>query len=64
MCEVYLALAALGGHLDRTGDSPSGWQILWIGRLSLSLLVEEVNMGANYLISKARRSADLPAGAS
>jgi hypothetical protein len=43
---VYLALAALGGHLGRTGDGPPGWQTLWLGRRSLRLLVEGVNMAA------------------
>ena len=28
VCGVYRALAALGGHLCRTGDSPPGWQPL------------------------------------
>jgi len=41
---VYLALAALGGHLGRKGDGPPGWQTLWLGRRSLRLLVEGVNM--------------------
>ena len=41
---VYLA--AIGGHLGRTSNSPSSWQILWLGRLSLRLLVEEVNIAA------------------
>ncbi|MBD2768232.1 IS4 family transposase [Hymenobacter sp. BT664] len=44
--EVYLALAALGGHLGRKGDGPPGWQPLWLGRRSLRLLVEGVNMAA------------------
>ena len=38
----YLALAALGGHLGHKGDGPTGWQILWLGRRSLRLLVENV----------------------
>jgi hypothetical protein len=42
--EVYLALAALGGHLGRKGDGPPGWQTLWLGRRSLRLLVEGVTM--------------------
>ena len=44
--EVYLALAALGGHLGRKGDGPPGWQTLWLGRRSLRLLAEGVNMAA------------------
>ena len=43
---VYLALAALGGHLGRKGDGPPGWQTLLLGRRSLRLLVEGVNMAA------------------
>ena len=46
---VYLALAALGGHLGRKGDGPPGWQTLWLGRRSLRLLVEGVNMAAQLL---------------
>lgn len=49
MRAVYLALAALGGHLGRTGDVPPGWQTLWLGRRSLRLLVEGVNMAAQLL---------------
>ena len=37
--EVFLALAALGGHLGRTGDGPPGWQTLWYGLMSLRRLV-------------------------
>ena len=44
---VYLALAALGGHLGRTGDGPPGWQILWRGRRTLRLLVEGVRMAVH-----------------
>ena len=40
---------ALGGHLGRTGDGPPGWQTLWLGRRSLRLLVEGVNMAAQLL---------------
>jgi hypothetical protein len=47
--EVYLALAALGGHLGRKGDGPPGWHTLWLGRRSLRLLVEGVNMAAQLL---------------
>lgn len=47
--EVYLAPAALGGHLGRTGDGPPGWQTLWLGRQSLRLLVEGGTMAAQLL---------------
>ena len=46
---VYLALAALGGHLGRKGDGPPGWQTRWLGRRSLRLFVEGVNMAAQLL---------------
>jgi hypothetical protein len=45
--ETYLALAALGGHLGRTGDGPPGWQTLWLGRQTLRLLVEGVLLAAH-----------------
>ena len=43
---VFLALAALGGHLGRKGDGQPGWQTLWLGRRTLRLLVEGVQMAA------------------
>ena len=46
---VYLALAALGGHLGRKGDGPPGWQTRWLGRRSLRLFVKGVNMAAQLL---------------
>ena len=46
---VYLALAALGGHLGRKGDGPPGWQTLWLGRRTLRLLVEGVQMATQLL---------------
>lgn len=44
--EVYLALAALGGHLGRKDNDPPGWQTLWLGHRTLRLLVKGVNMAA------------------
>ena len=44
--DVLLALAALGGHLGRTGDGPPGWQTLWPGLRSLRLLVEGGRLAA------------------
>ena len=44
--DVFLALAALGGHLGRTGDGPPGWQTLWLGLRSLRLLVEGGRLAA------------------
>ena len=29
--EFYMALARLGGHLNRKHDHPPGWQVLWEG---------------------------------
>lgn len=29
--EFYMALARLGGHLNRKNDHPPGWQVLWEG---------------------------------
>jgi hypothetical protein len=46
---VYLALAALGGHLGRKGDGPPGWQTPWLGRRSLRLLVEGVHLTTQLL---------------
>ena len=46
MRAIYLALAALGGHLGYKDDGPPGWQTRWLGRRSLRLLVEGVNMAA------------------
>ena len=46
---VYLALAELGGHRGRKGDDPPDWQTLWVGRRSLRLLMEGVNMAAQLL---------------
>ena len=47
--EVYLALAALGGHLGRKGGGAPDWQTRWLGRMSLRLLVKGVNMAAQLL---------------
>ena len=44
--DVFLALAALGGHLGRTGDGPPGWQTRWLGFRRLRLLVEGVRLAA------------------
>ena len=43
---VFLALAALGGHLGRAGDGPPGWQMLWLALMNLRLLVEGVRLAA------------------
>jgi len=37
--EFGLALARLGGHQNRTGDGPPGWQTLWRGWEKLQLMV-------------------------
>ena len=37
--EFYLALARLGGHLNRKQDRPPGWLVLWRGWTKLQLMV-------------------------
>ena len=63
--EVYLALAALGGHLGRRGDGPPGWQTLWLGRATLRLLVEGAHLAAQLRDDEPQhqKSADPPADA-
>ena len=46
--EFYMALARLGGHLNRKNDSPPGWQVLWEGWKELLPMV------AGYDVAKAR----------
>ena len=46
--DVFLPLAALGGHLGRRSDGPPGWQTLWLGFQSLRLLVEGVRLAAEW----------------
>jgi hypothetical protein len=38
--EFCLALARLGGHQNRQGDHPPGWQILWRGWTKLQVFVD------------------------
>lgn len=38
--DFCLALAKLGGHLNRTHDGPPGWLVLWRGWTKLQLLVD------------------------
>jgi hypothetical protein len=38
--EFLRALAKLGGHLNRAGDRPAGWLVLWRGWTNLQLLVD------------------------
>lgn len=40
--EYYLALARLGGHMNRKSDGPPGWLVLWRGWMKLHLLVTGV----------------------
>ena len=49
VAEVYLALAALGGHLGRKGDGPPGWQTLWRGLQQLRFVVEGVRLAPHIL---------------
>ena len=38
--DFFMALAKLGGHLNRRHDGPPGWLVLWRGWTKLQLLVE------------------------
>jgi hypothetical protein len=40
VAEFCLALARLGGHLNRKGDGPPGWLTLWRGWQKLQLMVQ------------------------
>ena len=35
-----MALARLGGHLNRKGDGPPGWLTLWRGWEALRLMIQ------------------------
>jgi hypothetical protein len=37
--EFFMALACLGGHLNRTHDGPPGWLTLWRGWQTLQLMI-------------------------
>jgi hypothetical protein len=37
--EYYMALARLGGHMNRKGDGPPGWLVLWRGWMKLHWMV-------------------------
>lgn len=47
--EVALAVARLGGHLNRRQDGPPGWQTLWQGMQKLDLLVQGVLLSSKLL---------------
>lgn len=47
--EVALAIARLGGHLNRRQDGPPGWQTLWQGMQKLDLLVQGVLLSSKSL---------------
>lgn len=38
--QFYLALARLGGHLNRKSDHPPGWIVLWRGWMKLQRIVQ------------------------
>lgn len=38
--EVALAVARLGGHMNRKGDGPPGWRTLWLGMAYLEAMVQ------------------------
>jgi hypothetical protein len=44
VADVALPISRLGGHLNRKGDGPPGWQTLWRGMHKLELLVEGVRL--------------------
>jgi hypothetical protein len=44
--EFFLALARLGGHLNRKKDRPPGWLVLWRGWMKLQLMVEGARAAA------------------
>lgn len=63
VAQLYLALAARGGHLGHKGDGPAGWQTLWRGRRTLRLLVEGVRLAAqlpDHYNQKKRRPIGQP----
>lgn len=41
--EFFMALARLGGHLNRKHDPPPGWIVLWRGWAQLQFMMEGVN---------------------
>jgi hypothetical protein len=49
--EFYLALARLGGHLNRKQDLPPGWLVLWRGWTKLHLMVEGARAAARAAAS-------------
>jgi hypothetical protein len=46
--EFYMALARLGGHQNRKGDHPPGWQVIWEGWKEL------VPMVIGYEVAKSK----------
>ncbi len=46
--EFYMALARLGGHLNRKHDGLSGWLTLWRGWQNLQLMT----LGARAVMGK------------
>lgn len=40
--EFFMALAKLGGHLNRKSDKPPGWLVLWRGWTKLQPMVEAI----------------------
>ena len=40
VAEFFRALARLGGHQNRKGDGPPGWQVLWKGWTKLQTVLE------------------------
>jgi hypothetical protein len=55
VAEFYLALARLGGHLNRRRDHPPGWLVLWRGWTKLQLMVEGARAAARPLAKAKKR---------
>jgi len=45
--DFYFALARLGGHQNRKGDHPPGWQTIWRGWNDLQAMVTGVEAMKN-----------------
>lgn len=53
MREFLLALARLGGHLNRKSDGRPGWQTLWRGRQKLQLMIQGARIAARARAAQA-----------
>ncbi len=53
--EYYLALARLGGHMNRTSDGPPGWLVLWRGWMKLHWMVAGVETARRQSQNRGER---------